>query len=592
MRLALLALPSIRDEVLGLGDVAVERRGPDTEGAYSWLVAVLQETGLPDGPGQTIGHSSLAVASFGLTGIDAAASVTVLHYFPADFGVRLTTGYTPVSGNSAVAVPRPNQLSQPLSQLQPQLSFSSSITSMSQWLSVVEYQPPSQWTGNVTLVVRLEPITDGDDGVTTDNSNDDDNNIASEVQAVVVQIVVERQQSIAIPLSLLWMGHQLMNNSRLSLVVKQREAVRLSLLPSYPPPSLVVKADGLGLQVAGGGILNCQISARYGRLSTDISETDFIARSTTVALEGSADHLNAALLTLVYESSNTTATLYDWLDVELKGSNTSLSSSIRLRLFPVNHPPVLDWQGVERFGLLTDDTEPSVAVAILSVGETAELPLGEYFRLSDPDIELVNSGGEVDLEVETEMAELFLAVSVDRGLLYLSLPVDTASAGLKMFSTAEAALGREMSVEEQKLLLGKGEGNYTDLMFANISEGLQQPAAAVAEGLFNLDGRTLSRSLYLKGSLSALQQAVKTLRYRPAEPRWRRGYFAFASVYLNDLGGFEGPDQGLAASVRFVIGVTDEPVGPQLIMPPEDQLWTLEVMMRMVKRLQYILISF
>ena len=45
MRSTLMQLPSVFDASLGLGDVSVARMGPDLQGAYSWLVAVVEETG-------------------------------------------------------------------------------------------------------------------------------------------------------------------------------------------------------------------------------------------------------------------------------------------------------------------------------------------------------------------------------------------------------------------------------------------------------------------------------------------------------------------------------------------------------------------
>ena len=45
MRSALMQLPSVFDASLGLGDVSVARMGPDLQGAYSWLVVVVEDTG-------------------------------------------------------------------------------------------------------------------------------------------------------------------------------------------------------------------------------------------------------------------------------------------------------------------------------------------------------------------------------------------------------------------------------------------------------------------------------------------------------------------------------------------------------------------
>ena len=45
MRNALMQLPSVFDASLGLGDVSVARVGPDLQGAYTWLVAVVEDTG-------------------------------------------------------------------------------------------------------------------------------------------------------------------------------------------------------------------------------------------------------------------------------------------------------------------------------------------------------------------------------------------------------------------------------------------------------------------------------------------------------------------------------------------------------------------
>jgi hypothetical protein len=146
VRAALMALPSVHNLVLGLGNITVERRGPDNHGAYTWLVAVLQDAGELVIESRFNAVDVPAFGSTGLTGLGASIIVSQLRKGPEGYGLQAYG-----MSDSSVAFLEGSPLT-----FSPFLEFVGTTAALSAVLSDMKYKPANRWSGLATMIIRVQ----------------------------------------------------------------------------------------------------------------------------------------------------------------------------------------------------------------------------------------------------------------------------------------------------------------------------------------------------------------------------------------------------------------------------------------------------
>jgi hypothetical protein len=555
LRAALLQLPSVRDPSLGLGDVAVSRVGPDLQGAYQWLVAVLEDSG--SGAAMALESVARATASGGLTGLGASLDVVPLLPGPTGYGLRLSA---PQLGTVSAAVAAAASGSPPATAFESVVSVSGAPADIAAALTSLQYRPPTDWYGNATAVVRVAHAP-----AASTNAYDAD---ATATAVALVPLTVLALNS---PPYVLWQGVPLPNGQNVTAEVQSGGRVRLSAIVSFRTGTAVlpttvnssraamVTADK-GLQVADGDIgvapVTVSLAVLRGSLSvgreapllaTGVSEafqppnklainltltaglvTNATARA--LVLTGSVATVNAALETLTYLSPSNTG--YDYVQVAAWDNgngrpalfgNASCANTLRLHVLPVNHPPVITLLGTTP-GLLHNRS-----VGVVHLQEDQPYALGAHLTVSDPDMP---PGDSLRLT-----AQVIASVTVLHGTVTFGY-----TTGIQLFANSTG--GNLTLIEDQ---LAPGTELYA----------------------YGPKHANKARAVQLKGFFDDIVQALTSAQYVP-DPLWY-GVDA-ATVYLNDQGG-AGSGGALSASQTIVLNVANVPSAPAISLPEVDTMW-------------------
>jgi hypothetical protein len=152
VKAALMALPSLYNPALGLGNITVERRGPDNHGAYTWLVALLQEAGELVLESRFSAVDVPAFGATGLTGLGASIIVSRLRKGPEGYGLQihgtLDSSVVFLEGSKSPFV------------FSPFLEFFGTAAALSDVLSNVQYKPANKWSGIATMIIQVQQTLD------------------------------------------------------------------------------------------------------------------------------------------------------------------------------------------------------------------------------------------------------------------------------------------------------------------------------------------------------------------------------------------------------------------------------------------------
>jgi hypothetical protein len=152
VKTALMALPSLYNPALGVGDITVERRGPDNHGAYTWLVAVLQDVGELVTESRFSAIDVPAFGATGLTGLGASIIVSQLRKGPKGYGLQ-------VYGTFDSSVVFLEGSGSPF-KFSPFLEFFGTVAALSDALSNMQYKPANEWSGIATMIIQVQQTSD------------------------------------------------------------------------------------------------------------------------------------------------------------------------------------------------------------------------------------------------------------------------------------------------------------------------------------------------------------------------------------------------------------------------------------------------
>jgi len=185
VRAALMALQSVRDEALQLGDVVVHRHGPDSQGAYGWYVALTETTDdtamstLPaateahqlnqpwlqqlgngsvywsSGSGSTV-HGSVMQIAARLTGVGSRIQVQSLRRGPLGSGFRVGHGGAGGASSSQTIGGDDSEDAR----YESSLLLQGTPETVTAALGRLLFRPAPHWAGRCSVVVRVWTAAD------------------------------------------------------------------------------------------------------------------------------------------------------------------------------------------------------------------------------------------------------------------------------------------------------------------------------------------------------------------------------------------------------------------------------------------------
>ena len=413
MQGALENLPVVRSPDNGIGALSVGRTGPNLEGAYTWYLAFIEESEIT----YDITVNSIQSPDISLSGLGARVEVLTLREGPMDYGLRIEkSGLRGVS--LLTADPTARNLSTSLS-MGTHLSFLGSTSHVSAALSSLEYRPPQNWFGNLSLVIRVNDMGFYGDGGPMEAS-------------LVYPLEVI---SINDPPVILWRNEELKNlgSEKPLAQFSVYEGISTNLGDEvvyddtsqqiYSQPATSTGASSMldthrkivrqGLQISdidiGANDISVRIWARRGRL--EIKEESFDILNETHAV---FNHVHSSgeviwpgmalnftgyigdvnrMLSLVSYLGPPSGIGYDHIHIVATDDfGTSVHSELLVKIVAVNSAPVITVEGTN-LGTLYDDNT-TWEVGVIYTEEDRVTNVGNYFSISDADFHEENYSEE------------------------------------------------------------------------------------------------------------------------------------------------------------------------------------------------------
>lgn len=340
----------------------------------------------------------------------------------------------------------------------------------------------------------------------------------------------------------------------------------------------------LGVQVydadVGGGTLTVTLSVQRGTLSVNrddvnvgiytpstldpsrLRNVSFNAGAThshgllvtspndTITIQGGLIEVNNILRTLKYQTAPNDIG-YDYINITVwdngnTGStfvNQSTSSILTVKIIPKNDAPVISIFGTQ-LGLLYDNDSVWSSGLIVS-NEDETVPLGNYFNISDVDMNLLTLSTEYkpDLSWYRDQ-DIFEWVGMDADMIYVSLQCKHG------VITIPSPLGVQM-LHNASATPAPPDVPLSPEMYAydvNMNADYVKPAMK----------KPRYRDVFIKGHFHQVQSALASATYTPDE-----NWFGVdvVVIYINDLGniGVDGPKDLTRKIIMDVKSVDDAP---------------------------------
>ncbi|KAJ1434348.1 hypothetical protein B484DRAFT_417484, partial [Ochromonadaceae sp. CCMP2298] len=523
-----------------LGQVAVQRRGPSLEGAYRWYIAFTQDADSHLSPQIPLGAS-------GLTGAGCSISLSLLRGAVGGYGLRLPQAVPGVSNGLSGG-------GGSLFDWQTSLVLIGSPASITSALNTVQYKPAADWAGEGASAVLTATILPANDppvllwrGLPLSLSEvavfEDADVLLGDEDGVFSQTGVEGVlggvgvEGVVVGAQGLTDPHRVVTRTGLQVSDVDIDAASLTI---------TLKVSSGSISVQGAAPLR-GLSAAYvlevSRLSVDLhlSRGTVATGGESLVLRGDVISLNQQLASLRYQSP-LNANGYDYITVTLsdtegadgtEGVGEGAGGVLRVRIVPLNDPPVISIQGTEAGTLYSDLA--TWEVRVIDSVEDEVVPLGTYIAISDPDLDPHNFIGESfgaglgridDLFSEDSFPNtVFASISVEHGTL--SLPT---SGGISFLDSPQQLDLMLTSGQYPTTHLGKGGGG--------------------------------SGEAHLFGAYVDVQAALGSLLYTPDADWFGVDLF---SITLNDLGNLGGGQRTLSRQILLDIGSVED--APVIILP-------------------------
>lgn len=393
VRLALMGLASVHDPAaglgLGLGRVEVARRGPDKQGAYSWLVALLEEMD-PFAAGALV--ASVGVAA----GLDTNVFAGLLRDVPPSFraaGLSMGAGRSLGRGTSNAG---PCSLLAPCNLV---AVAGHSMGAVYEALAGLEYTPPLRWDGETRFLVSVDA--------------------GAQQKAHGTEFSVSFTP-VRSPPQLLFEGSPMAGATVLS-VLEDVES---------PLSGVAVRAED-----AGASALELTLSAARGEVRAGAAP---FASSTV--LRGNVLALNALLSALVYRTcANCNGMDHLALSVrELSATGPSAEASIRVRITAVNDAPTIR---VANASAMLRDGVLGCEAGLATIDQNEHVALGALLTIDDVDFRAANFDSAQSDRASLGAWTLDLCLRVSGGVLRMrSIAAVQVLSGDPVLGSASACL--------------------------------------------------------------------------------------------------------------------------------------------------------